>query len=121
MKYSIERMVNQNISNQLEMNQIHAKVMPTDKFSEYCDSSSGMTEDNLRLNMQLFNSNFSIGNDWDFESSAWDNLPSRTNNVIENYWNIRLKRQQRAGLPLYPLDIQRNVVIRNQRRGLMLL
>ncbi|KAH0469131.1 hypothetical protein IEQ34_002363 [Dendrobium chrysotoxum] len=35
-------------------------------------------------------------------------LSGRTFNEIENYWNIRLRQRQRAGIPLYPLDIQRN-------------
>lgn len=29
-------------------------------------------------------------------------LPGRTDNEIKNYWNTRLKRHQRAGLPIYP-------------------
>ncbi|KAJ1259823.1 hypothetical protein BS78_10G185600 [Paspalum vaginatum] len=29
-------------------------------------------------------------------------LPGRTDNEIKNFWNTRLKRQQRAGLPIYP-------------------
>ena len=33
-------------------------------------------------------------------------LPGRTDNEIKNYWNTRLKRRQRAGLPIYPQDIQ---------------
>eukprot|EP01018_Ginkgo_biloba_P009261 Gb_34464 [translate_table: standard] len=33
-------------------------------------------------------------------------LPGRTDNEIKNYWNTRIKRRQRAGLPLYPPDIQ---------------
>lgn len=32
-------------------------------------------------------------------------LPGRTDNEIKNYWNTRIKRQQRAGLPLYPPEL----------------
>lgn len=32
-------------------------------------------------------------------------LPGRTDNEIKNYWNTRIKRRQRAGLPIYPPDI----------------
>ncbi len=33
-------------------------------------------------------------------------LPGRTDNEIKNYWNTRTKRRQRAGLPVYPPDVQ---------------
>jgi len=32
-------------------------------------------------------------------------LPGRTDNEIKNYWNTRMKRRQRAGLPLYPPEV----------------
>ncbi|KAK6925496.1 hypothetical protein RJ641_007215 [Dillenia turbinata] len=38
-------------------------------------------------------------------SLAFSKLPGRTDNEIKNYWNTRLKRRQRAGLPVYPPDI----------------
>ncbi|KAL3509768.1 hypothetical protein ACH5RR_029169 [Cinchona calisaya] len=43
-----------------------------------------------------------LGNKWARMASQ---LPGRTDNEIKNYWNTRLKRRQRAGLPIYPLDI----------------
>ncbi|CAN4103491.1 unnamed protein product [Withania somnifera] len=33
-------------------------------------------------------------------------LPGRTDNEIKNYWNTRIKRRQRAGLPIYPHELQ---------------
>lgn len=32
-------------------------------------------------------------------------MPGRTDNEIKNYWNTRIKRRQRAGLPLYPPEV----------------
>ncbi|XP_072996073.1 transcription factor GAMYB-like isoform X1 [Typha latifolia] len=32
-------------------------------------------------------------------------LPGRTDNEIKNFWNTRIKRRQRAGLPLYPDNV----------------
>lgn len=32
-------------------------------------------------------------------------MPGRTDNEIKNFWNTRIKRRQRAGLPIYPPDI----------------
>ncbi|RAL41833.1 hypothetical protein DM860_009015 [Cuscuta australis] len=40
-----------------------------------------------------------LGNKWARMAAQ---LPGRTDNEIKNYWNTRLKRRQRAGLPLYP-------------------
>ncbi|XP_072954699.1 transcription factor MYB92-like [Typha angustifolia] len=49
-----------------------------------------------------------LGNKWARISS---HLPGRTDNEIKNYWNTRLKRRQRAGLSLYPQEIEREVGI----------
>ncbi|KAF3543890.1 hypothetical protein DY000_02001712 [Brassica cretica] len=43
-----------------------------------------------------------MGNKWARMASQ---LPGRTDNEIKNYWNTRMKRRQRAGLPLYPHEI----------------
>ncbi|KAK1396102.1 Transcription factor MYB97 [Heracleum sosnowskyi] len=43
-----------------------------------------------------------IGNKWARMAAQ---LPGRTDNEIKNYWNTRLKRRQRAGLPVYPMDL----------------
>ncbi|RWV96471.1 hypothetical protein GW17_00040807, partial [Ensete ventricosum] len=42
-------------------------------------------------------------------------LPGRTDNEIKNYWNTRIKRRQRAGLPLYPPNISYQVSCENQQ------
>ncbi|KAL6143894.1 hypothetical protein ACLB2K_054589 [Fragaria x ananassa] len=43
------------------------------------------------------------GNKWARMASQ---LPGRTDNEIKNYWNTRMKRRQRAGLPIYPHELQ---------------
>ncbi|KAI3457329.1 hypothetical protein Pfo_013992 [Paulownia fortunei] len=43
-----------------------------------------------------------LGNKWARMAAQ---LPGRTDNEIKNYWNTRLKRRQRAGLPIYPQEV----------------
>lgn len=43
-----------------------------------------------------------MGNKWARMAAE---LPGRTDNEIKNFWNTRIKRRQRAGLPIYPPDI----------------
>ncbi|KAK8601843.1 hypothetical protein V6N13_058480 [Hibiscus sabdariffa] len=43
-----------------------------------------------------------LGNKWARMAAE---LPGRTDNEIKNFWNTRIKRLQRAGLPIYPPDM----------------
>ncbi|KAL0924063.1 hypothetical protein M5K25_004868 [Dendrobium thyrsiflorum] len=60
----------------------------------------------IRLHAQL-------GNKW---AQMAAQLPGRTDNEIKNYWNTRIKRRQRAGLPLYPSEIHSQVAFMNKRK-----
>ncbi|KAI3834677.1 hypothetical protein MKX03_027861 [Papaver bracteatum] len=59
------------------------------------------TPDEERLILELHSK---LGNKWARMAAQ---LPGRTDNEIKNYWNTRVKRRQRAGLPLYPNDIHK--------------
>ncbi|KAG4961098.1 hypothetical protein JHK87_037731 [Glycine soja] len=43
-----------------------------------------------------------LGNKWARMAAQ---LPGRTDNEIKNFWNTRMKRRQRAGLPIYPPEV----------------
>ncbi|EYU42075.1 hypothetical protein MIMGU_mgv1a025316mg [Erythranthe guttata] len=55
-----------------------------------------------------------MGNKW---ARMAAHLPGRTDNEIKNYWNTRIKRRQRAGLPLYPPDLCLHALPENQHHG----
>ncbi|KAJ9560906.1 hypothetical protein OSB04_006066 [Centaurea solstitialis] len=52
---------------------------------------------------QIIELHSKFGNKW-----ARMALHGRTDNEIKNYWNTRLKRRLRAGLPIYPVDFQQH-------------
>nr|KYP54573.1 Transcription factor GAMYB [Cajanus cajan] len=52
-----------------------------------------------------------MGNKWARMAAE---LPGRTDNEIKNYWNTRIKRMQRAGLPIYPDEVYQRIHNANQ-------
>ncbi|KAH6765985.1 hypothetical protein C2S52_016968 [Perilla frutescens var. hirtella] len=57
-----------------------------------------------------------MGNKWARMAAE---LPGRTDNEIKNYWNTRIKRRQRAGLPIYPPEICLQALNENQQKDSM--
>ncbi|XP_024960847.1 transcription factor MYB97 [Cynara cardunculus var. scolymus] len=54
---------------------------------------------------QIIELHSKFGNKW---ARMALHLQGRTDNEIKNYWNTRLKRRLRAGLPIYPVDFQQH-------------
>uniref|UniRef100_A0A7N0ZS38 Uncharacterized protein n=1 Tax=Kalanchoe fedtschenkoi TaxID=63787 RepID=A0A7N0ZS38_KALFE len=66
------------------------------------------TEEEERLIIEL---HAKMGNKW---ARMAAHLPGRTDNEIKNYWNTRIKRRQRAGLPLYPPEACLQALLESQ-------
>ncbi|XVF42947.1 hypothetical protein PTKIN_Ptkin02bG0001200 [Pterospermum kingtungense] len=54
-----------------------------------------------------------LGNKWARMAAQ---LPGRTDNEIKNYWNTRMKRRQRAGLPIYPQKARDGLIVPQQQQ-----
>ncbi|XP_020551551.1 transcription factor GAMYB isoform X1 [Sesamum indicum] len=67
------------------------------------------TSEEERLIIEL---HANMGNKW---ARMAAHLPGRTDNEIKNYWNTRIKRRQRAGLPLYPPELCLEGPLENQQ------
>ncbi|XP_073054459.1 transcription factor GAMYB-like isoform X1 [Primulina eburnea] len=66
-----------------------------------------LEEENLIIELHA-----KMGNKW---AKMAAELPGRTDNEIKNYWNTRIKRRQRAGLPIYPPDLHMQSFNENQQ------
>nr|XP_043622380.1 transcription factor MYB97-like [Erigeron canadensis] len=64
---------------------------------------------------QIIELHSKFGNKW---ARMALHLQGRTDNEIKNYWNTRLKRRLRAGLPIYPVDFQQHHHRRHQEQSL---
>ncbi|KAL1555520.1 transcription factor MYB101-like protein [Salvia divinorum] len=53
-----------------------------------------------------------MGNKWARMASQ---IPGRTDNEIKNYWNTRVKRRLKAGLPIYPFEHGQQQQLEEQR------
>ncbi|KAK2424369.1 myb domain protein [Trifolium repens] len=65
------------------------------------------TEDEEKIIIEL---HAKLGNKWARMAAQ---LPGRTDNEIKNFWNTRMKRRQRAGLPIYPPEVQAEAIAYN--------
>ncbi|XP_076889982.1 uncharacterized protein LOC143542221 [Bidens hawaiensis] len=64
---------------------------------------------------QIIELHSKFGNKW---ARMALHLQGRTDNEIKNYWNTRLKRRLRAGLPIYPVDFQHHHHRRHHEQSL---